>query len=104
MDKIDFESRSPNRDSDGTGLKVTMGTLLSRESAQAFFQMTDETMNKWNVSEMLFYTADSQYGNSGGPILNELAEVVGIHAGGKSKKSSGKFERVSRGVVPPFVR
>ena len=104
VDKIDFESRSPNKNSDGKGLKVTMGTVLSRQSAQTFFQMTDESMNRWNVSEMLFYTADSQYGNSGGPILNESAEVVGIHAGGKSKKSSGKFERVSRGVVPPFVR
>lgn len=104
VDKVDFTDRSPLKNSDGKGLKVTMGSVLSQQAALDFFQMTIETMQKWNTSKMLFYSADSQYGNSGGPILNEAAEVVGIHAGGKSKVSSGKFERVSRGVVPPFLK
>lgn len=58
-------------------------------------------MDLWRLDRMLFNTADSNHGNSGGPLLNENGAVVAVHTGGKSRIIDGKHQRVSRAVIPP---
>lgn len=58
-------------------------------------------MGMWQLDKMLFYSADSQVGNSGRPILNKNGEVIGIHAGGLTKYFNDSIQRVSRGVLFP---
>ena len=100
----DFTSRSPAPDSNGKGLKISVGDVVNPEGLESFFGMQKSALKLWNLQKMLFYTADSHYGNSGGPVLNAKGEVVAIHAGGKSRIIDGKFQRISRSVIPDPLR
>ncbi len=98
-DPNDFADRSPEPNSDGEGLKVSSGVLLEPKSQASFFEVQESLMDYWQLDRMLFSSADSNHGNSGGPLLNERGEVVAIHTGGKSRMIDGKLKRVSRSVI-----
>lgn len=100
-DPLDFADRSPGPNSDGTGLKVSAGLVLNPDGLASFFGMQESSMKLWRLDRMYFNTADSNHGNSGGPLVNDKGEVVAIHTGGKSRQTNGKLERISRSVVPP---
>lgn len=99
-DPLDFADRSPGPNSDGTGLKVSIGFILNTNGLSSFFGVQENSMKLWRLDRMYFNTADSNHGSSGGPLVNEKGEVVAIHSGGKSRQTSGKLVRISRSVVP----
>lgn len=98
-DPNDFADRSPGPNSDGKGLKVSSGVLLEPKSQASFFEVQESLMDYWQLDRMFLSTADSNHGNSGGPLLNERGEVVAIHTGGKSRIIDGKVKRISRSVI-----
>lgn len=98
-DPNDFADRSPEPNSDGEGLKVSSGVLLEPKSQASFFEVQESLMDYWQLDRMLFNSADSNHGNSGGPLLNERGEVIAIHTGGKSRIIDGKIKRISRSVI-----
>lgn len=98
-DKLDWADRGQGVNSDGNGLKFSFGELEPLAMAQSFFALSQESTSLWQTKSMLFYTADSNHGNSGSPILDESGNVIGIHAGGQSKLIDGKLKRLSRGVI-----
>ena len=102
-DPNDFVSRAPRPNSDGQGLKVTSGVTITAEERGEFFGQAVNAEN-FNLRRMLFSTADSQHGNSGGPVMNARGEVIAIHAGGLSKLVEGQMRRVSRAVIPTQFR
>src|SRR5690606_27617199 len=75
-DPEDFADRSPGLNSDGKGMKVSTGVLLSPHGLASFFGRQESSMKYWKLDRMLFSTADSNHGSSGGPLVNERGEVV----------------------------
>lgn len=100
IDDLDsFMDRSPAPNSDGNGLKISSGIVLDNNTAATFYNVSIEALNNWDLEKMISFTADSNHGNSGGPILNKEGNVVGIHRGGVINKTATKTVRVSNGVV-----
>lgn len=99
-DPLDFADRSPAPNSDGKGLKFTFGKILPLEGLEAFFDIEPGTLQRMDLKHMIFHSADSHYGMSGGPTLNARGEVIAIHGGGKSRVSHKVHQRISRGSRP----
>lgn len=66
-------------DSDGNSLRISVGNVIS------FADWKLRTGNNFGAQEesilqenMIFFDADCEHGNSGGPLVNENGEVVGI--------------------------
>ncbi|NJL23777.1 MAG: trypsin-like peptidase domain-containing protein [Calothrix sp. SM1_5_4] len=97
----DFADRAPGVNSDGKGLKVSSGVVHKPEELLSFFGIQESLLRSWRLERIVFNSADSNHGSSGGPLLNENGEVVAILAGGKSRIIKGKHRRVSRAVIPP---
>lgn len=97
----DFADRTPGMNSDGKGMKVSSGVIVNSEGLASFFGIQETSMSYWRLDRMLFSTADSNHGSSGGPVLNEKGEVLAIHRGGKSRLINGKHKRVSQAVIFP---
>jgi hypothetical protein len=92
--------RSPKPNSTGVGYYWTAGNLQSAATARAFIN-ADWYLNLARLNDMLFFNADAQVGMSGGPILNQAGEVVGVFAGSKQKVNpDGSMSVLSRGVRP----
>ena len=85
-----FSDRSPLPNSPGSQLRITLGEVLNLNNKSGL------------PDSMQLNNADSQHGNSGGPILNKYGHVVAIHTGGKSLMSEARLiNRMSRSVIPP---
>lgn len=100
-DPIEFVSRYPFPDAGDCQEKITGGSLLNAEAWGQLAQVNQYLVQNLNRSTFIGYTADSQYGMSGGPVVNSNGEVVGIHAGGKTVRTTNGLSRFSRGVRPP---
>ena len=96
--------RSPKRNSDGVSLQVSSGISYSLPMALDLFGITPATARTFNLSNMVFYSADSHLGNSGGPVLNLQGEVVAIHGGNRVSSDLNYLKTTSRGVTPPQWR
>ena len=100
----DFADRSPRPNSDGKILRVSAGKVLNSSELESwlewFFQIPHGSLTLWQNNRMYFYTADSQDGDSGAPVVDQRGEVYGIHAGGLTRTINGQLERISRLVVP----
>lgn len=99
MDQDEFTDRYPFENAGDCEEKVTQGEALSLADWAEAALVNKHFMSIVGPS-FIGNTADSQHGMSGGPILNNKGEVVGIHAGGKTVKEYGSFDRYSRGVAP----
>jgi hypothetical protein len=99
-DPLDFVDRSPRKNSDGLGLKVTTGHMLEQNDSIKFLNLGPAVIQMTQFNQLAFTDADSNHGNSGGPWLNERGEVLAIHTGGKSRLIDGKLQRLSRAVTP----
>lgn len=92
--------RGPSLNSDGNGLYWTRGVSQGNDSVTAFLGVNLGGL--FDLKHMVFFSADSQVGFSGGPILNNQGEVVGVFAGSKPKIYNKMMTVLSRGVRPPF--
>lgn len=99
-DQLDFTDRKPKENSSGFGIFISSGRWANSENAIKQLEMTAEAASIYNLNQMVFYSADSQSGMSGSPVVNSQGEVLAIHAGGKSMKKGDVHYRVSRGVAP----
>jgi hypothetical protein len=99
---LDLADRSPAPNSDGKGLKVSFGRVVPDLGLSDFFGMNPGSLRFWELQSMLFSSADTQHGQSGGPVLNEAGEVVGVHGGGKTRRKNGALVRISRASGPAF--
>lgn len=79
---------------------TTRGNIFDADFALSLLDMGSQEKAEYQMENILFYDADSIYGMSGSPILNEACQVVGIHSGGKSYSVMDKTLRVGRGVRP----
>lgn len=91
--------RGDGRNSDGNGLYWTDGLNQGMASVNSF--LGADLSGFFNMKQMIFFSADSQVGFSGGPILNNRGEVVGVFAGSKPRIYDSKMVVLSRGVRPP---
>ena len=101
MDQLEFTDRGNNLNAEDCIEKVTGGKLITPDTFGQLAQVNQYLINSLDKRSFVAYTADSQYGMSGGPILNFNGEVIGIHAGGKSVQTYNGIQRISRGVRPP---
>lgn len=88
--------------SDGKGLKVSFGRVVPHAGLTNFFGMNAGSLHFWELQSMVFSSADSQHGQSGGPVLNEAGEVVSVHGGGRTRRKNGVVVRISRASGPAF--
>lgn len=99
-DPLENISRGLGKDSDGQGLYWTAGKAVKIDHVINFLDSTIITA-LFKLDQMIFFNADSQVGFSGGPILNEAGEVVGVFAGSKPRMYGKDMVVLSRGVRPP---
>lgn len=104
MDQIEYIDRGSNMNAEDCLEKITTGLVMSAENFGNFAQVNRSLINMIDQEAFIASNADSQHGMSGGPILNQSGEVVGIHTGGKSVIRNGLVERYSRGVIPPTLK
>ncbi len=95
------KDRGEGKNSIGQGMYWTAGRLQSVDSINSFLG-TNGVLSMFKIDQMIFFSADSQVGFSGGPILNETGEVVGIFAGSKPRMYEKDMVVLSRGVRPPI--
>jgi hypothetical protein len=100
---LDLADRSPAPNSDGKGLKVSFGRVVPYAGLTNFFGMNAGSLRFWEMQSMVFSRADSQHGQSGGPVLNEAGEVVSVHGGGQTRRKKGALVRISRASGPAFL-
>ncbi len=94
--------RTPHANSNGRDLYWTAGRSYSVAEAEVFLQAPPGYFNNSHLQNRVFFEADAQVGMSGGPILNQLSEVVGVHAGARPIVTGyGTMKVMSRGVRPP---
>ena len=95
-------SRKEFGDSTGVGFYWSpAGEIVSTNVAQSHVDHFEQFQALANWDKMIFFSGDSQVGMSGGPILNDQAQVVGIYAGSKPLiNGKGKMNVLSRGVRP----
>lgn len=94
-------SRGLIGNSNGKDLFWTSGQTVGLQQTSDFLGISLTVFDSSNKENWLFFSADAQVGMSGGPIVNELGEVVGVFAGSKPKISFGTMNVLSRGVRPP---
>lgn len=88
--------------SNGTDLYWTSGKIQSLETASEFLKLPLGYLEGTHKDNFIFFNADSQVGMSGGPIVNQSGEVVGVFSGSKPKiNDDGSMVVMSRGVRPP---
>lgn len=93
--------RSPRKNSSGMGFYWTEGKIQDSATARSFIN-ADWYLALAKLDQMVFLNADAQVGMSGGPILNEAGEAIGVFAGSKDKINiDGSMTVLSRGVRPP---
>lgn len=92
-------NRGLGRNSDGVGLYWTGGAAQRVDSIISFLGV--DPRGNYDLGQMVLFSADSQLGLSGGPILNTQGEVVGIFAGSKQRVYDSSMVVLSRGVRPP---
>lgn len=100
QDPLEYMDRAPFQNAEDCIEKVTGGKLITPDTFGQLLQINQQLINSLDKRTFVAYTADSQHGMSGGPILNFEGEVIGIHAGGKSVQSQNGVQRLSRGVRP----
>lgn len=98
---LSFENRYPYDNAEDCLQKVTIGEILSEEEFGNLAQVNSQLINLLDKDKFIASTADSQFGMSGGPILNSEGKVVGINAGSKALKKYDGLKIYSRGVRPP---
>lgn len=81
--------------------KVTGGQLLTPEAWGQLAQVNQHLIQTLDRRTFIAYDADTTYGMSGGPVLNERGEVIGVNAGGKSARTMNGHQVFGRGVRPP---
>lgn len=104
MDEIEYLDRGQGRNAENCLEKIAVGTTISTQNFGDLAQVNNALINMLDQESFIASTADSQHGMSGGPILNQNGEVVGIHTGGKSVVRNGTVARYSRGVIPPTLK
>jgi hypothetical protein len=94
--------RKPHSNSNGQDLYWTAGKDLGLTETTHFLGLPPNYFELGHKANWVFFSADSQVGMSGGPILNKNGEVIGVFAGSKAKtKKDGTMTVISRGVRPP---
>lgn len=93
-------ARGQAKDSNGEGLFWSAGQLQALPTVYQFLGVNLGSLQ--DIRNMVFFTADSQVGMSGGPILLPTGEVVGIFAGSKARMFGAKLLVLARGVRPPM--
>ncbi len=86
---------------------LELGDLLSEKSeAEATFSEGQISSSKQlaNGSNVLQFDANVTYGNSGGPVLNEKGEVIGITTFGPSNISSGIAFAVTSNTIMEYIQ
>lgn len=94
------QPRGQGKDSSGQGPYWTSGETPSNERLMSFIGIPG-IENYFKMDQMVFFSADSQVGFSGGPILNESGEAVGVFSGSLPRKYGNEMVVLSRGVRPP---
>lgn len=78
------------------------GKSYSVEQASQILKTPPDFFERSNLKSWIFFSSDGQVGMSGGPIINEKGEVVGVYAGSKPlRKADGSLSILGRGVRPP---
>lgn len=98
----DLHARWPFPDAPGGLIRVSSGEVLPIEMLLTQNQPTAEQIQIWKKQstlgfdmngpdyyQMIASNADTIFGCSGGPILNGDGQVVGMNAGGKTKRIQG---------------
>lgn len=99
-EKLDYKSRSSN--ANANVLNATRGTVLFPDETVLGFYNSSKADGDLMKDTIISYTADSQQGMNGGPVLNTKGQVIAIHRGGKSRtfNTNNKLHRLSNGVIP----
>lgn len=93
-----FQDRSPAPNSDGNGLKFSKGKVLDKKLFMPeIYELDQNAQPIWGHENILAYSADSNHGMSGGPVLNSSGEIIAIHRGGFFKKNTLEKLRISNG-------
>jgi hypothetical protein len=93
---IGFPTRSEQREkykapnSNGSSLYISCGPVLSLKEGNLRwdipFEIQNPTRKHLSLESELHYEADCISGHSGGPVLNSLGEVIGLHNSSTSEK------------------
>ena len=93
--------RGENKNSSGKILYWTSGKVQTDDWGLEFLNQPRVELVEDSLRTIFFYDADGQHGMSGGPVLNDAGEVIGLHSGNKGKlDASGELRVLSRAVRP----
>lgn len=92
---VGYPSTEEESNQKGDQIQFSKGNLIDGNNLSSLFEIPTELL-----PQMLFYSADSEVGSRGSPVLNEKGEVLGIHVLEKTKETPRGSKRISVGALP----
>jgi hypothetical protein len=97
---LTFSNRGSTPNAENCIEKSTKGYIMNADQWAEFADIPQALMGDVDKSHFMITTADTQHGMSGGPMLNDQGEVLGLNAGSKPVRWNNKVLVYSRGVRP----
>lgn len=97
----DFSDRSPMPNADGKVLNFSIGKIGDLSEFEKFRQLNLAEKSYYNEDSLRLTNADGVGGATGGPVLNESGEVVGISVLASTTGEGSDKVRALTFVIPP---